>query len=225
MVDRLGPYLLGPNGENQGIYTGDARELVEAIPDESVDLIFTDPVYQNIEDYEWLAETGGRVLKPSGDCLAYFGMYHGASVLGAMMKHLTWRWLLNEKKMTSGSLIWSYQLFSHVIPIAWFTKGSVRKGPRRLDFKWSQGEGRMVNHPWAKGARRASYWLSHFGMADDVLWEPFCGGGAMVAACKRLGRRWLAFEIDPEVAEVARQRVVLTQPPLPMPKHEQLQLA
>ena len=25
--DYLGPYLLGPNDENQGIYTGDAREL------------------------------------------------------------------------------------------------------------------------------------------------------------------------------------------------------
>ena len=53
----LGPYLLGPNDENQGIYTGDARELAEAIPDESVDLIFTDPVYDRIDDYRWLAES------------------------------------------------------------------------------------------------------------------------------------------------------------------------
>ena len=66
----LGPYLLGPNDVNQGIYTGDARELARAIPDESVDLIFTDPVYQNIDDYRWLAETAARVLKPDSACLA-----------------------------------------------------------------------------------------------------------------------------------------------------------
>jgi predicted methyltransferase len=70
----LGPYLLGPNDENQGIYTGDARELARAIPDESVDLIFTDPVYQNLDDYRWLAETAARVLKPDSACLVFCGI-------------------------------------------------------------------------------------------------------------------------------------------------------
>ena len=48
---KLGPFELGYNDTNQGIYTGDARELCEEIPSESIDLIFTDPVYQNMDDY------------------------------------------------------------------------------------------------------------------------------------------------------------------------------
>ena len=40
-MTKLGPYELGPGGECEGIYTGDARILSEQIPDESVDLIFT----------------------------------------------------------------------------------------------------------------------------------------------------------------------------------------
>lgn len=51
------------------IITGDARELAKQIPDESVDMVFTDPVYENIDDYRWLAETAARVLKPGGACL------------------------------------------------------------------------------------------------------------------------------------------------------------
>lgn len=216
MNDRLGPYLLGPNETPEnGIYTGDARVLSESIPNESVDLIFTDPVYNRIDDYCWLAETAARVLRDGGDVLAYFGMYHGAPVISAMAEHLQWRWLLNEKKITGGSLIWSYQLFSHVVPIVWFTKGKPRKGPRRLDFKWSRGEGKAVNHPWSKGAVRCTYWLNHFGLPGDIILEPFCGGGAIVAACKMLGRRYLAFEIEPGTAELARERVRQTQPPLP----------
>ena len=49
MSDMIGPYEL------DRIITGDARELAKAIPDESVDLIFTDPVYDRIDDYRWLA--------------------------------------------------------------------------------------------------------------------------------------------------------------------------
>ena len=61
MKAKLGPYDLNT------IITGDARQLAEAVPDESVDLIFTDPVYDRIDDYRWLAETAARVLR--ADCV------------------------------------------------------------------------------------------------------------------------------------------------------------
>lgn len=50
------------------IYTGDARELAKAIPDGSIDLIFTDPPYPRefLPLYGWLAETAAQVLKPDG---------------------------------------------------------------------------------------------------------------------------------------------------------------
>ena len=53
------------------IHVGDARELSQSIGAETVDLIFTDPVYANVEDYWWLAKTAVRVLKPGGACLAW----------------------------------------------------------------------------------------------------------------------------------------------------------
>ena len=39
-----------------------------------------------------------------------------------------------------------------------------------------------------------------------------------------LGRRYLAFEIDPDTAEMARERVRMTQPPLFVPEPQQLEL-
>jgi len=53
-----------PKEYRNQIVTGDARELAKAIPDESIDLVFTDPVYDRIDDYRWLAETAARVLEP-----------------------------------------------------------------------------------------------------------------------------------------------------------------
>ena len=92
MNDRLGPYLLGPNDENQGVYTGDARELAPAIPDGSVDLIFTDPVYQNIDDYRWLAETAARVLKSGKSCMALAGNMEKPELYRVVGEHLTYFW-------------------------------------------------------------------------------------------------------------------------------------
>ena len=62
-MDRLGAFELNH------IYTGDAKELTKDIPNESIDLIFTDPVYQNLDDYEWLAQEAARLLKPNSTLL------------------------------------------------------------------------------------------------------------------------------------------------------------
>ena len=84
-----------PDAYKDSIVTGDARELARAIPDESVDLIFTDPVYDRIEDYRWLAETAVRVLKPNSACLAFCGIGYLPATHQAMLKGgLTYRWRL-----------------------------------------------------------------------------------------------------------------------------------
>lgn len=211
----LGPYELGPGGENEGIYTGDARVLSEAIPGESIDLTFTDPVYQNIDDYRWLAETAARVLKPGGSLLVYLAQYHMDKVLAAMTPSLIYRWLLVEKKISTGTLIWSYRLYSHYIPLLWLSKGPPSGKVSRIDFLWSTPDGPAVNHRWSKNKCRIEYWLNRFGESDTIVWEPFCGGGSIISACKAVSRQYLAFEIDPVTAELARGRVRKTQPPLP----------
>ena len=67
--NHIGPY------ECCSIITGDARELAKEIPNESVDLIFTDPPYEAsaIPLYKWVSEAAARVLKPSGILLVYLG--------------------------------------------------------------------------------------------------------------------------------------------------------
>jgi hypothetical protein len=49
--------------------------------------------------------------------------------------------------------------------------------------------------------------------------------GTVPAVCKQLNRQYLAFEIDPVTADLARQRVANTQPPLPIIYPEQMEIA
>jgi len=76
------------------IVTGDARELAQRIPDASVDLIFTDPVYDRIKDYEWLGKTAARVLRPGGSLLAFIGTGYMEAVMMAMAGLLHYRGML-----------------------------------------------------------------------------------------------------------------------------------
>jgi hypothetical protein len=222
MSDRLGPYELGPTeDEHQGIYTGDAKILAPAIPDESVDLIFTDPVYQQINDYRWLAETAMRVLKPKGICFAYYWGSFAPMVM---------------KAMTTPDMVFRSPVFDLKIGVASLDGGRNGRIMTRPAFVWSKLEhdtsfwlddvvysypmGRAVNHQWSKNPSATRQWL---GMIPNGLTiDFFVGGGTHIQVCKELGRRWLAFEIDPDVAETARQRVRQTQPPLFVPEPQQL---
>jgi len=63
-------------------------------------------------------------------------------------------------------------------------------------------------------------------MPDSIVLDMFTGSGSLPAVCKQLGRQYLAFEIDPDTCDIARQRVRDTQPPLFVlePESEQLTL-
>ena len=77
--------MIPPEYLNQ-IVTGDARELAKRIPDESVDLVLTDPPFgigfdygngykDDPKDYEalvkWIVKESNRIIKPGGLCFVF----------------------------------------------------------------------------------------------------------------------------------------------------------
>src|SRR5258708_4385776 len=101
------------------ITVGDSRELARVIPDESIDLIFTDPPYlkANIEDgiYAWLAREAARVLKPGGFCLAYAGSQWLPLVLEQMQSALTFFWVCILRYNGAAGYVY------HKRAIVWYT--------------------------------------------------------------------------------------------------------
>jgi modification methylase len=47
---------------------------------------------------------------------------------------------------------------------------------------------------------------------DDLVLDPFCGTGTTGAVAKRLGRRFIGVERDPDYAAAAEQRIAATEP-------------
>jgi len=222
----LGPYKLGPYDQDTwGIMTGDARELARAIPDESVDLVFTDPVYDRIEDYRWLAETAARVLKPDSACLVWCGIGYLPEIHQALLAGgLSYRWRLVIKP------VWKLEFHGKLLvgsqECLWYEKGCSKLYQSQLDVQMSTQKGNhQVNGAnWGKSAQVLGRFISAFSISGATVLDPFTGGGTVPAVCKQLNRRWLAFEINPDTAATARQRVQQTQPPLPGLVVQQIEL-
>ena len=214
MTDYLGPYLLGPNDTPEnGIYTGDARILSKLISDQSIDLIFTDPVYQNIDDYRWLAETAARVLRQKGVLLCFCGIGYQEKTQAALRKGgRPVSWILpivysagnTPRFHPKGFAKWTMLLWAGGEPVGHF-----------CDAQISTFEKQGSSHTWTKNRRPIAAYLRAFAVPGAFVFDPFTGGGTVPAVCKTLGRKYLAFEIDPDVAETARERVRMTQMPLP----------
>lgn len=217
MIDKLGPYLLGPtDDENQGVYTGDARGLAQLVPDESVDLIFTDPPYSKkfIDLYGWVAEMASQKLRPHGSLFALSGQYWLMQVLDLVRPHLDYHWMgcLYHPTVTHSLRCFPKRVDNYWKPILWFTK-SKYNGPFVADGI-NTGVPDKRFHRWGQGERWVFQFIERI-PKESIIFDPFCGGGTVPAVCKQLDRRWLAFEIDPDTAALARDRIRNTQPPLP----------
>lgn len=204
------------------IITGDARELAKNIPDQSVDLVMADPVYDRIEDYAWLAETAKRILKPGKACLVWcsnVGQYE--------VKPLMERWLpfvlpLTYTKIAKTHKAFGYKTFLWTTPLLWFQNGA-------HDHDWlhdtvvdsnavvSTATPPNDSYKWHKNPEAYIYWLLRFTKPGDVVYDPFTGTGSLPLVCLEYGRHFIASEILPDVAERAKERLARArqQPRLP----------
>jgi len=203
------------------ITTGDARVLAERLPDESVDLIFTDPVYDRIDDYRWLAETAARILKPNSATLVWQAVKWLPATMEVLTYGLSYRWqFIWYQSNRRGHCDFGYPLYT---PLLWYELGKSKPRYPVQDIKNIpfSGDG---DHFWQKQLETVSGWMDAFTQSGSVVFDPFTGGGTVPAVCKMLGRQYVAFEIDPDTAERARQRVAQTQPPLFVLQPEQVEM-
>lgn len=220
-----------PDEYKNAIITGDARELAKRIPDESIDLIFTDPPYpkEYLYLYEWLANEAPRLMKPTGFFLVYVAPFHKDTVMNYFYnnKNLEYYWDYVEYFSGNSTIIWPRNTISRYKSIvAYRIKGSGSKC-RHNALGVLPGDGKLHGdkrfHKWVQSIRTAQYYIDYFSKKGELVVDFFVGAGTTVAACKIKNRNYIAFEIDPKTAEIARERIRNTQPPLFVLEPEQIE--
>jgi site-specific DNA-methyltransferase (adenine-specific) len=191
------------------IIAGDFREQGHLVEDNSVDLIFTDPLYHRtaIPLYADLAKFAARVLIEGGSLICYCGNYAIFDIQKLMEPHLRYWWTLACVNMDRNKILRAFGVHVGWRPMLWFTKGPRRTHMVVGDCVRSARGNKLTDHPWAKGASEAQYYIKRLSRKGSLICDPFLGGGSTAVASIKLGRRVVGFEIDLAVARKTKTRI------------------
>jgi len=183
--------------------------LVEhLIHDDSVDLILTDPPYAKkyFHTYEYLAEYAPRIMKHGASLVTIAPHYSLPAIINVFSDRLKYRWVMcmnqfdgRHARMAMGiEILWK--------PILWYVKGSYPQG-RGFIADGFKVEETKRDHIWQQDEVWAEFFISKLTKEGDTVLDPYVGSGTVAAVAKRLKRNFIAFDIDSDAVETARQRV------------------
>lgn len=218
--------------EFNSIYNGNCLEILPLIPNESIDLIVTDPPYfvlgkymkwdkfTGIDEYldfteRWLSQCF-RVLKNNRACYVFWSQKHLHHFFKLDIDFTINRMLIwhhpNLAKPTRKSYLWTYD------PIFYLTKGKpkfdanflVKENTDVLVYAKPQSNFKGLKkryHPTGKPVDLIKRLITPTTVSGQVVLDPFMGSGSTLVASKLLNREWIGIEIDRKYCEVALRRL------------------
>jgi len=208
--------VIDPRDWEGKVYVGDCLEFMRQLPDGCVDFAFADPPY-NAGVAEW-----DHGFAWEHDCLEALspvvvvtpGTNSIADFLRRTKMHYQWSLACHILNGFSRGAMG----FSNWIYAAVFSRGSVyRQAQDARDIILVPGGADGDYHRGQKPPKFMQWIIETFTEPGDLVFDPFLGSGTTGVVCERLGRRWLAAEINPEYAAMAEKRIQRERDKLQLP--------
>lgn len=192
-----------------GFYSGDFRDLAHKIASNSVELILTDPPYdeESIHLYRDAAAVARRILKPGGSFVAYAGQRHLGNVLSECGQYLRYWWTFACVHAGSSQTMNKLGVRVGWKPVVWFvkeTRGDVQNITRDMIVC---GDQEKDLHDWQQSEEEAKFLIEKLSPENATVVDFFAGSGTTLAAAKVLGRKFIGFERDEHHAELIVERL------------------
>jgi len=190
------------------LFVGDLAEVGSRISDNSVNVIFTDPPYDegSIKLYGELAKLAARVLKPGGICLAYSGQMFIPQIIPIMSAHLEYMWLCGIGHAGGPTWFRKWHLDNQWKPVLMYGKPPIIPYWDKFDDFVTGGKEKS-HHPWQQAVAEAEHYLMAVCPPGGVVLDPFLGSGTTVLAAKNLGLQYCGIEKKSETAKMALERI------------------
>jgi len=201
------------------IIHGDCLKLIKLIPNNSIDVVLTDPPYGLNKDgvrgdadlslfYNVLSECD-RVLKQNSFFITFFSTKFLPQLFKNNPFNYFWQIVLYCREGRVKSPIGYTKYMSCFI----FKKGNPKIIRRNKDIfidtpgKMVEPDEGYINHPTPKPKHFVKEILKMFTEENDLILDPFIGSGSTAVACLQLNRRFIGFEIEEKYCKIAVGRI------------------
>lgn len=201
------------------IICGDGLELIKSIPDNSIDVIITDPPYglnkngvRNDADlslfYKVMPECD-RVLKENSFFITFFSTKFLPQLFKNNPFNYFWQIVLYCPEGRVKSPIGLTKYMSCFV----FKKGKPKIIRWNKDMfidtpgKMVEPDEGYIDHPTPKPKHFIKEILKMFTKDNDLILDPFIGSGSTAMACLQLDRRFISFEIEEKYFQIAIKRI------------------
>ena len=215
MNEVIKPYFETQRGR---YYLGDNIELIKQIPDNSIDVVFSDPPFfehtkhgvGTYEAYRNILEDLYRVTKQDSWLIIYFPSNRLPQLFSDTTNYFTYvdRFIVEFTTTTTKGAFGD----KRTIELCIFKKGSPRVVERFSSdvMLGIEDPAFMTLHPksslWKPTLPTTLILRKIVGVSErKTLLDPFAGFGSIIYAAEKLGMGWIGMEINPASAEVARK--------------------
>ncbi len=189
---------------------GDFRERCSEIPDSSVDVVFTDPLYSKDALPIWgdLGEMCSKKLKSGGILIAYSGVLYLPKIYQMLDEHLTYLWTAAIRHTGRIKLVRAVQIHQAWKPILIYYKPPQRKYWRPFLDMVSGGQ-EKEHHIYEQSVSEAVHYIKALCPKNGILLDPMVGSASTIIAGlnANLGLKCIGCEIDKAAYATAQVRV------------------
>jgi len=204
------------------IICGDCITVMKDIPDNSVDLVLTDPPYNAGREYDndnlnkkeqmifinkWMSECK-RITKDN--LVIIIGVKYHVPFTKWLIENMNYCWEFVWWK--SNGMLNGKATFSNFEKVLWFSKNDgtyYRQKPEYTDV-WNipiRIKENNWGHTTPKDIRGIEKIIKLLSKKGDLILDPFLGSGTTAVAAKQLNRNFIGIEISEKYCEIARQRL------------------
>jgi DNA modification methylase len=212
---------------------GDCLEIMQSIPDKSIDLCLTDPPYNiarnnnfstmgraGIDFGEWdrgfdlfsYIDQVSRILKKNGSFVVFNAWRNlGAIADYAEKQGFDTKDMIRLEKSNPMPRNRDRRYITDYECAIWFVKKGAKWTFNRQDNKYQRPKFvagiESGLHPTQKNLGLMQELLKIHSNQKDIVIDPFMGSGTTGVACKNLGRKFIGIEQDANYFEIAKNRI------------------